>query len=862
MRRLLKIVLVVCLLLAGAIGALVWRLDRGPISLAPLQPMIEALIARGSPYAITFTQPSLVWLRDQGTVALETHDVEVRTPAGEFVASAPLLRGTVGVWPLLVGWRIDLVEAQIELPQIELTRDEDGKLILSFAGQLAALGVGEATGGAGVGALLEDGSGSGDPRLAALRQVRVTAPSLEFVDTRSGDRATAANPVFDLQRVGDAWRASLSGQLGSGSVEATSEAGARPGQQQLTIELHGLQAKDFSAFAPNLPLASLALPVSGTVHLTVDPATTQIGAATVNLSAAAGTIEAPALQLAPIPIRSAELQGEFDVQARQAKIDQLRIVADGYALGVSGTVGDTAGEIVADVKVTAEELDVPEILALWPGAVAGGARAWIVANVPVGRIGNATLQIRDGSTHPDQPDLGAAFTFSGVQVRYLDTFPPATGLNGSASLAGNSLGFKLSAGRTGEVDLTGGSVSLSNLIGAATTRLQVQAGLRSTVPAAMRLLDAEPVGLRKATGLSADAASGQQTTKLELSLPLLDKIPPNQIKYKAATQFTDLELRDAQPGYSLAAGSLPLVADPAGIGAKGEVRVNGVPFQVDWRENLTPVRGVTRTLKASGSLDAAGARALAVDWPEQIGGAVGFDASLVEARSPLRTADVALDLRRATLHLPALVLTKQAGQPGTVSARLVQPNRRSLRVEQARVEVAGWSAEGEVELGLEPTQVEHVVLRRLSSPLGDLTADLFANEGGWRGGIDIGRLDVRPLVQAGGSGGGDDKTVPDLNLRISAQQLRLGDAPFSRLTGSIEHRGGIWYAANLRGNIEDSTVNLDVSTVNRQTAFSLRGSDAGWLIRGITTSDNGIRGGNVPAYGRSSPDAGGDQWRR
>ena len=117
-----------------------------------------------------------------------------------------------------------------------------------------------------------------------------------------------------------------------------------------------------------------------------------------------------------------------------------------------------------------------------------------MANVPVGRIGNATLQIRDGSTHPDQPDLGAAFTFSGVQVRYLDTFPPATGLNGSASLAGNSLGFKLSAGRTGEVDLTGGSVSLTNLIGAATTRLQVQAGLRSTVPAAMRLLDAEPVG--------------------------------------------------------------------------------------------------------------------------------------------------------------------------------------------------------------------------------------------------------------------------------------------------------------------------------------------------------------------------------
>lgn len=861
MRRLLKIVLVVCLLVACAVGGLLWRLDRGPISLAPLQPMIETLIARGSPYAITFTQPSLVWLRDEGVVALETRDVEVRTPAGEFVASAPLLRGAVAVWPLLLEQRIELVEAQVELPQIELTRDEAGKLVLSFAGQLASVGVGEATGadaGAGVGALLEDGTGSGDPRLAAMRLMRVTAPSLEFVDTRSGDRATAADPVFDLKRVGEAWQASLSAQLGSGRVEATSEAGALPGQQQLTIELHDLQAKDFNAFAPNLPLAGLALPVSGTVRLTVDPATAQLSAATVDLTAGAGTIEAPALQLAPIAITSAHFQGRLDAQARQAQIDQLRLVADGYALSVSGTVGDSAGDIVADVKVAAEELDVAEILQLWPGAVAGDARDWIVANVPAGQIANATLQIRDGNTHPDQPDLGASFTFSGVQVRYLDTFPPATGVTGSASLAGNSLGFKLRAGRTGEVDLTGGSVSLSNLIGASTTQLQVQVGLSSTVPAAMRLLDAEPIGLRKATGLSADAASGRQTTKLELSLPLLDKIPPKKIKYKATTQFSGLELRGVQRGYTLAASSLPLVADPAGIGAKGEVRVNGVPVQIDWRENMAPIRGVTRTLKASGSLDAAGAKALAVAWPEQIGGAVGFDTSMVEARNPLRTVDLALDLRRASIHVPAIVLTKQPGQPGTLSARLVQPNERILKIEQGRAEVAGWSVDGDAELDLQPTvNLDRLVLRRLQSPLGDLTANLFSDRDRWRGGVDIGRLDVRPILQAGGGAGGEGAILPDFNVLVSAQQLRLGDAPFSRLTGSIERRGGIWYAAKLRANIEDSTVNLDLNTINQQSAASLRGSDAGWLIRGLAGSDNGIRGGTfrLTADLRQSPAA-------
>ena len=42
MRRLLNFVLGLLLLLAVAAGGLLWRLDRGPISLAPLQPLLQA----------------------------------------------------------------------------------------------------------------------------------------------------------------------------------------------------------------------------------------------------------------------------------------------------------------------------------------------------------------------------------------------------------------------------------------------------------------------------------------------------------------------------------------------------------------------------------------------------------------------------------------------------------------------------------------------------------------------------------------------------------------------------------------------------------------------------------------------------
>ena len=59
--------------------------------------------------------------------------------------------------------------------------------------------------------------------------------------------------------------------------------------------------------------------------------------------------------------------------------------------------------------------------------------------------------------HPDQLDVGGGFGFSGVTVRYLETMPPATGLAGTASLAGDSLAFKLTGGRTGEVEIGKGT---------------------------------------------------------------------------------------------------------------------------------------------------------------------------------------------------------------------------------------------------------------------------------------------------------------------------------------------------------------------------------------------------------------------
>ena len=842
MRRLLRWLLVVCLTLVIVTGGLLWRLSLGPLSLAPLQPLLETLIERGGPYLVTFTDPSLVWLRHEGTIALEIHDLEARTLQGAFVASAPLLRGTVAARPLLFG-QIELVEAQLDLPEIELARTAEGRLVLSFGGKLADIVLGQAGNDEGLDTLLGGSGEITDPRIAQLRSVRVTAPSLQFTDTLSGDRATASEPVFELRRVNHVWTVSLAGKLGEGRVEATAEPAANGQDQQVTVRFQDLRAQDFAAFAPDLPLAGITVPISGNVGFTINPTTGARGPATVDLAAAAGEVGVPTLGLAPIPIKGGSLRGRLAPGWLQGEIERCEVATDGYSLTLAGTLGLVATGIDADLTLYAAELDVAEILQLWPGDVAAEARAWVVDNIPAGQVSAAKFQLASHSSRPNQPEIGGQLTFGGLQLRYLDTMPPATDLAGTASLAGNSLQVKVAAGRSGEVDLTRGEVVLGNLLVEQPSQLKLQANLRSTVPAAMRLLDAEPVALGKATGLSPADASGTQVTDLTLTLPLLDEIPPDKISFKAVSRLSDVQLRQASPGYDVAARRIDLVAEPAGVSGKGEIQVNGVSVTVDARENTPAVRGVQRTLKASGSIDAAGAKALAVEWPAEIGGAVGFDVTLTEARNPLRTVDVSLDLRRASFALPPLLLTKRPGEAGSASARLVQANPTSLAVQQAQVEVAGWRVAGDADLTLEPVQAQRIVLREARGPLGDLTADLSLDGSRWRGRVDIGRLDLRPAMQGGAGGGGDTVALPDFRLDLSARQLRLGDAPFSNLSGSIEHRRSIWASTRLRANIEDSNVSLDVATPAQRSIITLSGSDAGWLIRGLSASDNGIRGG-------------------
>jgi hypothetical protein len=847
MRRVLRVLLALAVAAVLVAGLAVWRLSQGPVPLARAQPLLQHLVDRGSPFAVSFADPVLVWSREDDTLALEVKDLEIRDPDGPFMAGAPRAMIAVSVSALLLRWRIEPVLVTLDLPELELTRAEGGNLVLSFAGQLAALTLAEAAGGGGLDAILGGGSEAeaAAADLEELRAVRVTAPELRFFDGVTGRLATASAPVFELERHAGTWAASLGAGIGEGRIEIEGEPAATPGELRVRVILDRFPTRDLAGLLPDLPLEKLELPVGGEIRFAFDPVRRTFGEGEVALEAGRSTVAVPTVGLGPVPIQGARLEARLAPGWQAAEIGRLEVRGESYALSASGRLAREAGEVVGSGRVAAERLDVSDILALWPTALAADARVWVVQNVTAGRVTAATLEVGADGPRPGQPELAGSLAFTGVELRWLDTMPPAAGLAGTGSLAGHRAALKLSGGGTGGVALTGSEVTLTNLLtDAGPPRLRARLALRSSMADAARLLDNPPVALGKATGLSPAVFSGSQTADIDVNLPLVAQPRPADIRYQATVRLADLAVRDVRPGFSVAARSLTVRADPASVTASGGVTVNGVPVTVNWRENLGAVRGPTRRLELGGTADQAAARAFRVAWPERLSGSVGVKATVVEARSPLRTVDLALDLRQAGVRLPEILLTKREGQPASAMARLVQPDDRTLGVEEVRLDLGNLSGAGSGRVRLDPFRPERIVVRELRGLLGDLTADLALERGIWRGRVDVGQLDLRPVLRQGpGGAGGEGAGLPDMAVEVSSRQLRFGNAPFTGLGGTVERAGGAWSVARLRGRIEGSEVALDLQTRDRIGALTLRADDAGWLIRGFANSDNGVRGG-------------------
>jgi hypothetical protein len=542
------------------------------------------------------------------------------------------------------------------------------------------------------------------------------------------------------------------------------------------------------------------------------------------------------------------------------RIGQAMVDGPSGTARAAGRVGFVPGGLDGALRLSVPAMEVGDLAALWPRALAPGARRWFTDNLRAGRARDATALLRLRPGRP--PRVEASFAFEDGRVRFMRTMPEAEAARGAAQFDGTRFVLRIDAARIPAVgpdaavepgmprlDLRDTTLVIPDAR-ARPARAEMLLNASGAVEDVMALLDNEPLRLPRRIGQPRDFVRGEGSVRVALALPLREGNAPADIDWSVAAELRDVRADDLVPGRPIAAERLTLAADPEGVEIAGTARFDGVPFEGSWRQPLPPpatgrgdpdapspaeprptasVSGVARV--APGDLErlgvSVGALALAGRASAQI------DVTL-PAGAPPRIA-VASTLEGMRVGLPAIGWSKPAGRRAEFA--LEATLGATPQVDRVAVDAPGLAAEGSVRLaaggGLERARFDRVDAGWFVGPV-----TLIGRGPGAAPRVEIGggRADLRRATFGGGGGGGADAPV---SVRLARLTVTDGIA----LTDLVaELQGG---QGRFEGRINGGTPVAGIVVPQRGgTAVQLEGGDAGGVLRSAGLFQD-ARGGRI-----------------
>ncbi|MGC9417589.1 MAG: AsmA-like C-terminal region-containing protein [Rhodovulum sp.] len=351
---------------------------------------------------------------------------------------------------------------------------------------------------------------------------------------------------------------------------------------------------------------------------------------------------------------------------------------------------------------------------------------------------------------------------------------------------------------------------------------------RSTIAAALGLIDLPPLGITSAAGLATDLAEGSAAMETHLSLPLVKGLEPGDVSYRVTGALSDVVSDRLVPGRRFEAKRLDLGASGDDVRISGAAQLEGVPLRGAW--TMVPGADGAGRSRVEGTLELSQALSerFGIGLPENSvsGRTAGrFTVELAPEAPPLFSLES--NLVGLGVRVPGLGWSKSEAAAGALE--LAGRLGSSPAVERLTVSAPGLSIEGSVALteggGLEAARLSRV---RLGGWL-DASAVLSGRGAAQGAGIAItgGTADLRETTLAGTGGAGG---VGAVDVRLD--RLILSDGiVLTGVRGRLSGQGGL--SGRLSADLEGGgPVMATLAPAAGGTAVRVRAEDAGAALRG------------------------------
>jgi len=291
---------------------------------------------------------------------------------------------------------------------------------------------------------------------------------------------------------------------------------------------------------------------------------------------------------APVTLEQADLDMRLVFDPFRLDIGQLVLREAGQTLIANGRadIGKDGWHIALDARAPA--LDIERVLGVWPDSLKPKTRNWIEQNIAKGDVQNARLAFRaiaDGDPH-----LHLDFAYKNASLRFMKTMPMIEQAGGYVRIEGPRLLAAAENGyvtppQGGRIDIAGTVFEIPDMrVKGAPAKVNL--ATRSTITAALSLIDHEPFSFLSKANQPVTLADGRAVVTGEIGFPLKKKIEKSEIQFDIAGDITDVRSDTLVDGRTLAAETVTLRAKSDEITLSGSGRIDAVPVEGQWRMPL------------------------------------------------------------------------------------------------------------------------------------------------------------------------------------------------------------------------------------------------------------------------------------
>lgn len=545
-------------------------------------------------------------------------------------------------------------------------------------------------------------------------------------------------------------------------------------------------------------------------------------------------------------------------------LDRVIAQAGGGSFAMDGVLytGDAPG-IVAEGRFS--PMSARNFLGFWPTYLAADARRWAAKNIHAGQLLGGTFDLRLRSPTREQQRRGStrsdyAMKLSAqlANVRYSanNLLPPMFAPNANISFKDDAVSvtipqsaFILGDDRSVVVsdlqfetkDIFASSVdgvAQFEITGALSDGLEIAGGLgvmRSDLVAKMR-----------------DRLSGKVQGKFKVVQPFVRPQALPDPEVSGQINIVDGSAKKIWRGFDLKGSNVIVDVAPAGLTARGEMLLRGVPVKFGWQRRfaLSEERQPPLTVKAT--LDDADRRQLGMRMNHIVKGPIEVDVTIpnrTSGPSP-ESAQVRVDLTTAGISIESLAWQKPVGRRAVAEFGVGEETAAGRRLNDIRIDGDDLAVRGTAQLDKSGLPV--------SFDVSDFSVDVITRlqiKGERRKG-NIWRVSVRGQSFEGreffrslfSTGDADAKTTEegepglDLDVRIT-NVLGYWDTSLRDVRVDLSKRDGKLIALNAFGKFKSgSTLESVVTKVDQQRKLVATSNDAGETFKLVGFYPNVSRG--------------------